>query len=101
LRLRTDHPTTVSEVSPGERIKFMMADPSGVTPDGLKAKLAEKIGAVYVGIEDMSGMCILSDRGGVGGPRHPHPAPYIYALSNSHSHISTLIIPSLCSLKEY
>jgi hypothetical protein len=61
-----------------------------VTPDGLKAKLAEKIGAVYVGIEDMSGMCILSDRGGV-ETAPPSPSAHLpFTSPPSHAHAHSL-----------
>lgn len=37
------------------KIKYMMAQPSGVTQEGLIRSLKEKVGATHVEIEDMSG----------------------------------------------
>ena len=42
------------------KIVFAMAQPSGVTAEGLERLLRERVGAERVEIEDMSGMCRLS-----------------------------------------
>jgi hypothetical protein len=61
--VNTRKSTTTATTTFETQITFAMAEASGVTEAGLKATLAEKIGATHVEIEDMSGrhnaICIL------------------------------------------
>jgi hypothetical protein len=50
----------------GDNPHFAMAEESGVTEDGLKAKITEQLQATHVEIEDMSGIFL------------PHHAPPLF-----------------------